>query len=87
MESFSLVPGTPVQQLIFPRGKADPLTKQTLRLKEIERKGDRERKKRAREMESKTGKMERKRKRERDGVRDKRTRLRDEEWDGASAGV
>ena len=26
MESFSLVPGTPVQQLIFPRGKADPLT-------------------------------------------------------------
>ena len=26
MEQFSLVPGTPVQQLIFPRGKADPLT-------------------------------------------------------------
>ena len=26
MESFSLVPGTPVQQLIFPRAKADPST-------------------------------------------------------------
>ena len=26
MEQFSLVPGTPVQQLIFPRGKANPLT-------------------------------------------------------------
>ena len=26
MEQFSLVSGTPVQQLIFPRGKADPLT-------------------------------------------------------------
>ena len=28
MESFSLVPGTPVQQLIFPRAKADPLTQE-----------------------------------------------------------
>ena len=26
MESFSLVPGTPVHQLIFPRAKPDPLT-------------------------------------------------------------
>ena len=26
MEPFSLVPGTPVEQLIFPRGKANPLT-------------------------------------------------------------
>ena len=26
MESFSLVPGTPVHQLIFPKAKADPLT-------------------------------------------------------------
>ena len=29
MESFSLVPGTPVHQLIFPRAKADPLTVHT----------------------------------------------------------